>query len=544
MNLERTFRTAVGTMRWRIKYMTLGCGVLLGAQIYTSSQAILFSGIGSSTITFKASARLLGYSLVAFSLFRSRLAGIDLYPSHQFLFRSLTAVVAGLYLLAVGVLAKLAVLLGVDTNFPLKSFLVLVGFVGLAVLMMSDRLRQRAQRALSRHFRRPIHDYRKLWTVFAERTASLVTPQDLCREVCRLVSETFNVLSVTVFLVDEQKQQLIFGASTSLPEEKANEMLQGASNIGSLLDWTMSLEPVDMDTSTEPWLLSLKKLSPDFFNKGGGRICAPLVASGRLLGFITLTDRVSGLAFSVEDFDLLKCVSGQVSSSLLNVNLSSSLIRSKELEAFQTMSTFFVHDLKNTALMLSLMLENLPIHFANPEFREDSLRGISRTVERINDLISRLSTLREGLQIAPVDVDLNQLVSSSLENLRNLSSTRIEQTLAPLPSIRADPEQLQKVFTNLVLNARDAVAQGGQIQVETSQVNGWAVLQVTDNGCGISPEFLQRSLFRPFQTTKKKGIGIGMYQSKMIVEAHAGRIEVQSDLGKGTTFRVLLPLKV
>ena len=93
-----------------------------------------------------------------------------------------------------------------------------------------------------------------------------------------------------------------------------------------------------------------------------------------------------------------------------------------------------------------------------------------------------------------------------------------------------------------VLNARDAVADGGQIRIATKRSNGWAVLQVSDNGCGISPEFLGQSLFRPFQTTKKKGIGIGMYQSKMIVEAHSGRIEVESQLGKGTTFRVLLPI--
>jgi len=81
------------------------------------------------------------------------------------------------------------------------------------------------------------------------------------------------------------------------------------------------------------------------------------------------------------------------------------------------------------------------------------------------------------------------------------------------------------------------------VQIQTSQSNGWAVLQISDNGCGMSQEFVNRSLFRPFQTTKKNGLGIGMFQSKMIVEAHKGRIEVESDPGKGATFRVFLPLK-
>jgi signal transduction histidine kinase len=102
---------------------------------------------------------------------------------------------------------------------------------------------------------------------------------------------------------------------------------------------------------------------------------------------------------------------------------------------------------------------------------------------------------------------------------------------------------LRSVITNLLLNARDALQPGGEVRIETSQSNGWAVLSVTDNGCGMSPAFLKASLFRPFQTTKKKGLGIGMFQSKMIVEAHRGKIQVESEPGAGTTFRVMLPLK-
>src|ERR1035441_7083631 len=99
-----------------------------------------------------------------------------------------------------------------------------------------------------------------------------------------------------------------------------------------------------------------------------------------------------------------------------------------------------------------------------------------------------------------------------------------------------------KVVTNLVLNAREAVLPSGEVRIETAQSNGWVILTVSDNGCGMSPEFLNRSLFRPFQTTKKSGLGIGMFQSKMIIEAHGGRIEVESQQGKGSIFRVLLPM--
>jgi signal transduction histidine kinase len=104
-----------------------------------------------------------------------------------------------------------------------------------------------------------------------------------------------------------------------------------------------------------------------------------------------------------------------------------------------------------------------------------------------------------------------------------------------------DPEQMQKVVLNLVLNANDAVAEGGRIRVATGRADRWVYLSVTDDGCGMSPEFMARSLFKPFRTTKGRGLGIGLFHSKTIVEAHHGRIEVESQEGKGTTFRVLLP---
>jgi signal transduction histidine kinase len=140
-------------------------------------------------------------------------------------------------------------------------------------------------------------------------------------------------------------------------------------------------------------------------------------------------------------------------------------------------------------------------------------------------------------------LDLNDVISRVLSTWNSLSGVALVKNLRPCPRLLLDQEQIVKVVTNLVINATEAVSDGGEIRVETQQNNGWAVLTVADNGCGMTPEFLNRALFRPFQTTKKKGFGIGMFQSKMIVEAHGGRIEVESELRKGTIFRVLLPIQ-
>jgi len=543
MNLERTFRTAVGIMRWRIKLFMLGLGVLFGARLYTSSQAILFSGMHPSLATLQAGALLIACLLMTVSALRSGLAEIDVYPSHALIYRSLTMLVAGVYLLVVGVLAKVASALGGDIGFALKALYILLALVGLTLLLLSDRIRQRTQLFVSRHLRRPLYDYRKVWAAFTERTTSCVERTELCQAVAGLIAETFNVLSVTVWLMDPNRQKLVFGASTSLTEGKAAELLDIGDDFAAL---TAALcdhpQPIDIDRSKAPWLETLKRCNPDYFHKGGNRVCIPLVAAGQVQGLITLADRVSGVRFLLEDYDLLKCIGDQVAASLLNLQLSRKLLEANELETFQAMSAFFIHDLKNTASTLSLMLQNLPVHFNNPAFREDALRGIGKAAAHINELIGRLTLLRHGLRIQSVETDLNQLVQASLVHLNGAAGIEVITDLEPVPRLRLDPDQMGKVFENLLLNAREAVGAGGQIRIGTSRGDGWAVVTVADNGCGMSTQFMSQNLFRPFQTTKKKGLGIGMFQSKKIVEAHCGRIEVESKQGQGTVFRVRLPL--
>ena len=544
MNLEHTYRAAVGTMRWRIKFMLLGLGVLFVVRAYSSSQALLFRAVDPALQGVNSGALLLACALVLRSLLRAGHFGVNVFPSQSVLHGSLTITLAGAYLLIVGVLAQVVTFLGGDASFSLKTFVVLVLLVLLTLLLLSDRVRLHTKRFVSRHFQRPLHDYRAVWRTFTEATTRRVEQADLCGAITRLVSDIFQALSVTVWVVDDRSSGLAFAASTSLSDATAAQLqLDTAEAAQVVAALALHPEPVDLDSSKENWASALRRLQPDQFpQQGGNRICVPMITGGELLGVLMLGDRVGGVPYSTQDVDLLKSLGDQAAASLMNIRLSQRLAQARQLEAFQAMSAFFVHDLKNTASTLSLMLQNLPVHYQDRQFREDALRGIAKTVAHINELIARLSFLRQELSIPPVECDLNELATEALNCLGEQPPMELVRELRPLPKMRLDPTQIQNVVTNLLLNARDAIGPGGRVRIETSRRNGWAVLAVADNGSGMSPEFVRNSLFRPFQTTKKRGFGIGMFQCRMIVEAHHGKIEVESEPGKGTAFRILLPI--
>ena len=544
VNLEQTFRSAVGTMRWRIKFVILGLAVIFGTRLYVLSQELLYSAYDVRRSGVESSALLIGCVCLVVAYKRTGFAEIDVYPSRAVLRSSLTALIGGGYLFIVGVLANVARRFGGAESFQFVSLVVLLGMAGLAVLLLSDRLRQRIHGFVGRHFTRAQHDSVQIWTDLSRRLANVEDQAGLCAVSARSISETFEVLSVSIWLLDEQREQLIVAASTA---PLAGGATAGTAPAVASSSVTAGLRlrssPFDLEAINEPWAEELRKLNPTVFPNGGNRWCVPLRSGEQSLGALILADRVNGADYTGEQLQLLRCIAGQVTSVLLNLRLANEVARSREMEAFRTMSAFFVHDLKNAAASLNLMLKNLPVHFDDPAFREDALRGIGNTARRIDEMTGRLTALRLRPDFKPVEADLNQIVSEALDNLDGMPQVDLTKDLQPLPRVLADHGQIQSVVTNLLLNARDALAPGGRIRVRTEDLGGSVVLSVADNGCGMSAAFLKDSLFRPFQSTKKKGLGIGMYQSRMIVEAHGGSIRVESEAGKGSTFRVSFPVK-
>ena len=222
-NIERTFRAAVGTMRWRIKFVVLGLGVVFGAHIYTRSQALLFSDYSPSQFVVETIGLLIGCSLITVAYVRSGFSEIDVYPSRAVLQTSVTVLLTGAYLFVVGVLAQIVARFGGAASFPIAAFVVLLGAAILAVLLLSDRARQSLQLFVSRHFKRPQHDFRQIWARFTQSLSVALDETALATIASRLISETFGALSVSTWLFDEQGERLIRVSSTSDAEQAPSD---------------------------------------------------------------------------------------------------------------------------------------------------------------------------------------------------------------------------------------------------------------------------------------------------------------------------------
>ena len=218
----------------------------------------------------------------------------------------------------------------------------------------------------------------------------------------------------------------------------------------------------------------------------------------------------------------------------------------KQFESFARLSAVLTHDLKNQILSLSLLVNNMERKFHREGFREDAMRTLSETVNNLQNLVSKLSDPRTPTKRIREKSNLTLLVERVLQRTAAQATNKykVSTQLAPELFVVADRKAIERVIENLVINALEAMPEGGNLRVVTKIENGNAIVAVADSGKGMTEEFVRDRLFHPFATTKKKGIGLGLYSCRDIVEQHNGRIDVSSKVDVGTEFRIVLPQKL
>jgi hypothetical protein len=277
------------------------------------------------------------------------------------------------------------------------------------------------------------------------------------------------------------------------------------------------------------------------FERGKTWLIVPLISTGRVEGLVALRQQIVPEALTYDDYDLMKVLARQAAQAITNLRLSEEIMEMRAMAAVSRISTFVIHDLKNLTSGLSLVVDNAAEHISNPDFQQDAIRTVKNTLNKMKNLIQRLKSIPEKGALTTTVGDLDRLCRETVLEIETLRpGTRIEYSGEAVFS-RVDGEEIKKVIVNLVQNALEAGGDRGTVTVETLRKNGMACIRVSDTGSGMTDDFMKNHLFRPFCSTKDKGLGIGLYQCRQIVEAHAGRIEVASEVGKGTVFTVVFP---
>ncbi|MFN0120313.1 MAG: ATP-binding protein [Blastocatellia bacterium] len=215
----------------------------------------------------------------------------------------------------------------------------------------------------------------------------------------------------------------------------------------------------------------------------------------------------------------------------------------KQFESFARLSAVLTHDLKNSIFSLSLLVQNMERKFDRVEFRQDAMKTLSNSVTDLQSLVARLSDPLAQSNYRQ-STDLSAIVERVLMRVGGDVGAKHAMHSLLLPGLIAsvDARAIERVVENLIINAIEAMPDGGKLTVASRVENDFAMISVSDTGRGMTGEFIRDRLFRPFATTKKKGIGLGLYSCRDIIEQHNGRIEVSSQPGAGTEFRVLLPI--
>jgi len=532
--VEQVYRSRSIQQRWAIKFACLGVGSIFAYDFYLYSHAMLFREVNPNIWGARGLVNSLSVPLLAISLGRSKSWSSPLALSRRAVFHSAALFGSAVYLLAMGFAGYYLRLVGGDWGMVMQVTFLFGTVILLGSILFSGTFRSWLKVFISKHFYRYNYDYREEWMRFT-RTLSKPGPdlgQRVIEAVAPLVESPGGVLwqrrEAGGFEPHAHWQMPVLSA-----EEGADSpfvtFLESSQWVIDLNEYETSPEKYDAMVLPS-WLQHYPR----------AWLVVPLIMHGRLSGFVVLQEARSPVKLNWEIIDLLGVAGSQAAAHLAQQEASEALLVARQFESFNRMSTFVVHDLKNLVAQLSLMNANAARHKDNPEFQADMLETIDFSVQKMKLLLQKLSRTTNA-QERPVPLVLDEVVRQALA---------LKGAFEPHPQLRletpglrvlAERERLERVVGHLIQNAIEATPRSGRVDVRVAETTAGTLVEITDTGEGMSEEFMRERLFRPFDSTKSAGMGIGVFESREYINELGGRLEVTSEPGKGTTFRIVLP---
>ncbi len=433
----------------------------------------------------------------------------------------------------------------IHSDFSLAILLMLI-----AVGVLFPALRLRAESSIERSLFREKHEYRAALAAFTRSIVRILDRDKLLSELTNTLTNLLHLDRLALLLDDGERTYLVRHA-TGIPA--------AIGEFGSTHELILTLrrrDDIALRGELEASSDATERAAAETFRKNGWEVAMPLAVSDRLIGFIALGRKRNLEAFYAEDLQLLSTLAAEASIALENARLYEELKRSRDiiertgrLSALGTLAAGIAHEIRNPLVSIQTFFQLAPQRRHDPEFFTSFLSLTAGEVDRIGDLITELLSFARSPSHRVEDVDINDLIERTtllLAPEARKSRVKLARVLATdLPVIRADGDQLKQVVINLVLNAIQATPASGTVTVLTRrhrhQGNPLCQIEVRDTGVGIPPKMIE-DIFNPFFTTKDKGTGLGLSIAHQIATEHGGFITVTSEMDRGSSFYVNLPL--
>ncbi len=536
--VEQFFRNQTDPTRWSAKPLCMALGGLFMFDVYLFSQALMFGGFDPDVQAARALVHALTMPLLLMASRRHAQWLARMQVSKTAAFYSASLLLIGGYLLFIASAGYYVRFFGGSWGGALQVVLLFGALLVLTLLLLSGAMRARLRVFLGKNFFSYRYDYRLEWLRFTAMLSTEGNPQQVGALVVRGLAEMVESPGGGLWFKALGDDRYVQSAAHNLVDTGVREPVDSAfCQLMREREWILDLN--DARARRGPQLES-EALPPWLAQLDNAWLALPLLVGDEMLGFVVLAQPRTPVALDWEVRDLLKTAARQAAGFLAQMHATEALLEARKFDAFNRMSAFVVHDLKNIITQLSLMMKNAERHRDNPEFQQDMLLTVDSSLDKMRQLMVQLregqkpAGLSSGVELAPL---LQRIAEAAGQRGRSVTLEIVDRI-----ATRGHEDRLERVIGHVVQNALDATPADGRVEVTLRQVAGRAQVQVNDNGAGMTAEFVQNRLFRPFNSTKHSGMGIGSYESFSYLKELGGSIDVKSEVGQGSDITLLMPL--
>ena len=423
--------------------------------------------------------------------------------------------------------------LGGHWGIYLFTILLFSCLIALSALFFSNRVRGALQVWVSKHFFRHKYDYRHEWLNVIQALSSEPEADKVYERVYQVIGTTFKATGGVVMALQGAHYHKVF-SNAARSATHPNTVPVTAAFVGIMIeeDWVFAPQV------QEGPLSEFNDTLPEWIRQDPAiQLVVPLVTQSQLVGFVALEKAGSMAPPSWEDLDILKTIGRQLANHILIHTQEEQLSEARQLDTYNKLSAFIMHDLNNLIAQLALVVKNSERHKSNPAFIDDMILTVSNAANRMKGLMQKF---RRNDREVVSDVSIFEAVEASIESCSTTLPRPKLSVKGEDRNIQADRERFILAIKHLVKNAQEATPDDGSVEVDVqSHPNGLLSISIMDTGAGMSQAFIEQQLFKPFATTKTgQGMGIGVYLTRSYLEELGASLEVTSQVGNGTTFTV------